>query len=132
MPGVGNEIKTRKPSDEDWEVVYVMFHTMKEVVASVNKNELMGRRWLLSYAVMDIVGIYLLYCDQSLLAPAKTSFAYILHYFKNLLIKKDSIEYMYVPIPGVGNEIKTRKPLDEDWEVVYVMVHTMKEVVASV
>ena len=65
MSGVLNDIKTCKPSNEYWEVVHVVVHTMKEVVASVNKNELMGRRWLLLYAVMDIVGLYLFYCDQS-------------------------------------------------------------------
>ena len=38
-----------------------------------------------------------------LLAPTKTFFAYILHSLKSLLIKKDDIEYMYCPMPGVGN-----------------------------
>ena len=66
-----------------------------------------------------------------LLAPAKNRFAYILHSFKSLPVNKYAIDYMCVPIPGVGNEIKTRKPLDEDWEVVHVVVHTMKEVVVS-
>ena len=65
MSGFGNDIKTHKPSNEDWEVVHVVVHTMKEVVASFHKNELVGRRWLLSDAVMEIVGIYLLCCDQS-------------------------------------------------------------------
>ena len=54
------------------------------------------------------------------------------HSFKSLLINKDTIEYIYGPIPGVGNEINTRKLSDEYWEVVHVVFHTMKEVVASV
>ena len=68
MTGVGNEIKNCKPSDEYWYVVHVVFHSMKEVVASVHKNELVGRRWLLSDAVMEIFGIYLFWCDQSAVA----------------------------------------------------------------
>ena len=62
-----------------------------------------------------------------LLTPSKARFAYILHSFKSLLMNNDSIEYMYGPIPGVGNEIKTCKPSDEYWEVVHLVVHTMKE-----
>ena len=38
---------------------------MKEVVAIIHKNELMGRQLLSTDAVMDIVGIYLFCCDQS-------------------------------------------------------------------
>ena len=57
MPGVGNEIKTLKPSDKYLEVVRVVVQTMEEVVAGVHKNELVGRRWLLSNAVMEIVGL---------------------------------------------------------------------------
>ena len=38
---------------------------MNEVVAIVHKNELVGRRWLLSDSVMDIVVIYIFCCDQS-------------------------------------------------------------------
>ena len=48
-----------------------------------------------------------------LLAPAKNRFSYILHPFKILLLKKDSIEYMHGPMPGVGYEIKTFKPSNE-------------------
>ena len=59
-------VKTYKPSDEYCEVVHVVFHTMKEVVAIIHKNELVGRRWLLSDSLMEIVVIYLLCCDQSL------------------------------------------------------------------
>ena len=70
MPGVENEIKTCKPSNEDWELVHVVVHTMKVVVASAHKNELVGRQWLLSDAVMDIVGIYLFCCDQSAVPEA--------------------------------------------------------------
>ena len=52
IPGVINYIKTLKPSNEYWEVLYVVFHTMKEVVEIVHKNEVMRRRWLLSDAVI--------------------------------------------------------------------------------
>ena len=67
-----------------------------------------------------------------LLAPSKTSFPDILQSFKILIINKDSIYYIYGPMPVVINDIKTRKPSDEDWEVVHVVVHTMKEVVTIV
>ena len=50
---------------------------MKEVVASIHKNELVGRRWLLSYALMEIVVIYLLFCDQSLVHEVDQRCAYI-------------------------------------------------------
>ena len=60
------------------------------------------------------------------LAPTKNRSAYILQSFKILLINKDNIYYMYGPIPGVGNEIRTRKPSDEAWEVVHMVVHAMK------
>ena len=40
-----------------------------------------------------------------LLAPAKNRFEYILHSLKSLLINKDNIDYMYVPIPVVENDI---------------------------
>ena len=62
----------------------------------------------------------------------KIVFVYILNYLKILLMNMDNTEYMYGPMPGVGNEIKTRKPSDEDWEVVHMVVHTMKEVVVMV
>ena len=72
IPGVRNDIKTCKPPNEDWEVANVVVHTMKDVVvhtmkdvvASVHKNELVGRQWLLLDSLMEIVGIYLLCCDQ--------------------------------------------------------------------
>ena len=38
---------------------------MKEVVARVHKNELVGRPWLFLYAVMEIVGLYFFCYDQS-------------------------------------------------------------------
>ena len=50
---------------------------MKEVVASIHKNELVGRRWLLSYALMEIVVIYLLFCDQSVVHEVDQRCAYI-------------------------------------------------------
>ena len=51
----------------------------------------------------------------SLIAPSKNRFSYIFHSFKILLMNKDAIEYMYGPMPGVENDIKTRKPSYEDW-----------------
>ena len=45
-----------------------------------------------------------------LLAPSKNRFSYIMNSFKSLLVNKDSIKYIYVPIPVVVNEIKTHKP----------------------
>ena len=38
-----------------------------------------------------------------LLAPDKNCFSYISHSFKSLCMNKDDIEYMYGPMPGVGN-----------------------------
>ena len=70
-------VKTYKPSDEYCEVVHVVFHTMKEVVAIIHKNELVGRRWLLSDALMEIVVIYLLCCDQSVVHEVDQRCAYI-------------------------------------------------------
>ena len=66
------------------------------------------------------------------LVSAKTRFAYILHSLKILLVNKDNIYYIYVPMPGVVNENKTYKPSDKYWEVLNVVVHTMKEVVESI
>ena len=57
ITGVGNEIKTHKPSYEDWEVVHVVVNTMHKVVVSVHKNKLVGKRWLLPDTVMGIVGL---------------------------------------------------------------------------
>ena len=42
-----------------------------------------------------------------LITSSKNRFEYILHSFKSLLVNKDAIEYMYGPIPGVVNDIKT-------------------------
>ena len=80
IPGVGNAIKTHKTSDEDWEVVHMVVHTMKEVVASVHKNELVGRQWLLSDTVMDIVGLYLFCCDQSAMTEVDKRWSEIKYY----------------------------------------------------
>ena len=44
MPGFGNEIKTHKLSNEYLEVVHVVLHTMKEVVVSIHKIELVVRQ----------------------------------------------------------------------------------------
>ena len=38
-----------------------------------------------------------------LLAPSKNRFAYILNSIKSLLMNKDAINYIYGPIPVVGN-----------------------------
>ena len=64
MTGAGNDIKTRKPPNENWEVVNMVVHTTKEMVVSVHKNELVYRKWLLLDALLDIVGVYLFCCDQ--------------------------------------------------------------------
>ena len=67
-----------------------------------------------------------------LLAPDKNCFSYISHSFKSLCMNKDDIEYMYGPMPGVCNDINTCKPSNGYWDVVHVVVYSMKEVVASV
>ena len=43
----------------------MVVHTMKELVVSIHKNEFGGSQWLLSDAVIDIVGLYPSFCDQS-------------------------------------------------------------------
>ena len=42
-----------------------------------------------------------------LITSSKNRFEYILYSFKSLPLNKDAIEYMYGPMPGVVNDIKT-------------------------
>ena len=73
MSGFGNEIKNLKPSNEDRIMVHVVVHAMKEVVASIHRSELEGRRWLLLDELMEIVGLYFFCYDQSAATEADQS-----------------------------------------------------------
>ena len=44
--------------------------------------------------------------EKRLLTPVLNCFAYLIHYFTSLLDNKPAIEYLYVTVPGIHDNIR--------------------------
>ena len=70
--------------------------------------------------------------EKRLLTPVSTIFVYLIHSFRSLLENKPAIEYLYVTMPGIHNNIRARRPSIFDWEVIQMIVTSMKRIVGSI
>ena len=70
--------------------------------------------------------------EKRLLTPVSTRFAYLIHYFRSLLKNKPAIEYLYGTMPGIHNNIRARRPSLVDWEVIHMIVTSMKRIVCRI
>ena len=62
MPGIHDNIRERRPSLVDWEVIQMIVTSMKRIVGRIFLNQCSGKEWLLSEATMNLVRIYT-YCS---------------------------------------------------------------------
>ena len=111
---------------------------MKEVVAGVHKNELVVRPWLLSDAVMDIVGVYLFCCDQSAVTELDQRFAYMREHNDNsassVRLANNLLEIHYNILDNVKNNLAPfvehlLKAPDENrfhWWFYFFFIHYMR------
>ena len=58
MPGIHNNIRARRPSIFDWEVIHMIATSMKRIVGSIFLNQCSGKECLLSGAIGYLVRIY--------------------------------------------------------------------------
>ena len=58
MPGIHDNIRERRPSLVDWEVIHMIVTSMKRIVGIIVLNQCSGKEWLLSEAIVDVVRIY--------------------------------------------------------------------------
>ena len=58
MPGIHDNIRARRPSLVDWEVIRMIVTSMKRIVGRIFLNQCSGKDWLLSEAMVDLVRIY--------------------------------------------------------------------------
>ena len=63
MPGIHDNIRARRPSLVDWEVIKTIVTTTKRIFGSITLNQCSGKEWLLSEAIVDMVWIYT-YCSD--------------------------------------------------------------------
>ena len=65
---------------------------------------------------------------KCLLTPVLTRFAYPIHSFGYLLDNKPAIEYLHGTMPGIHGNIQARRLSLVDWEVIQMIVTSMKRI----
>ena len=70
--------------------------------------------------------------EKRLLAPVLTPFAYLIHSVSSLLDNKTAIEYLYGTMPGIYDNIRARNPSLVNWEVIQIIVTSMKSIVGRI
>ena len=70
--------------------------------------------------------------EKRLLTPVSTRFAYLINSFRSLLQNKPAIEYLYVTMPGIHDNIREMRPSLVDWEVIHMIVTSMKRIVGII
>ena len=58
MPEIHDNIRARRPSLVDWEIIQIIVTSMKRIVGSIVLHQCSGKEWLLSEATVDLVRIY--------------------------------------------------------------------------
>ena len=53
----------------------------------------------------------------------------MIHSFRSLLDNKPAIEYLYGTTPGIHDNIWARRPSLVDWEVIQMIVNSMKRII---
>ena len=64
--------------------------------------------------------------EKQLITPVLNRFAYLNHSFRSLLDNKPTIEYLYGTMTGIHDNIRARRPPLVDWEVIQIIVTSMK------
>ena len=70
--------------------------------------------------------------EKRLLTLVSTRFAYLIHSFRSLLENKPAIEYLYGTMPGIYDNIRSRRPSLVDWEVIHIIVTSIYCIVGSI
>ena len=58
MPGIHDNIRERRPSLVEWEVIRIIVSRMKRIVGNIVLNQFYVNEWVLSEAIVDLVRIY--------------------------------------------------------------------------
>ena len=58
MPWIHDNIRARRPSLVDWEVIHMIVTSMNHIVGIIVLNQCSNKEWLLSEAIVDLVRIY--------------------------------------------------------------------------
>ena len=58
MPVIHDNIRARRPSLVDWEIIKMIVTSMKRIIGSIFLKQCSGKEWLLSEAIVDLVRIY--------------------------------------------------------------------------
>ena len=64
--------------------------------------------------------------EKRLLTPVSTRFSYLIHSFRPLIENEPAIECLYGIMPGINENIWARRPYLVDWEVIQIIVTSMK------
>ena len=62
MPVIHDNIRARRPSLVEWDIIKMIVTSMKRIIGSIFLNQCSGKEWLLSEAIVDLVRIYT-YCS---------------------------------------------------------------------
>ena len=66
MPGINVNIRARRPSIVNWEVIQMIVTRMKCIFGSIIINQCYGKEWLLSEVIVYLVRIYTYFsCDDA-------------------------------------------------------------------
>ena len=57
MPGIHDNVRARRPSLVDWEVIHMIMTSMKRIIGSIILNQCYGKEWLLSEAIVYLFQI---------------------------------------------------------------------------
>ena len=58
MTWIHENIRARRPSLVDWEVIKMIMTSMNRIVGIIILNQCSGNEWILSDAILDLVLIY--------------------------------------------------------------------------
>ena len=70
--------------------------------------------------------------EKYLLTPVSTRFSYLIHSFRYLIENKPENEYLYGSMPGIHDNIRAMRPSLVNWEVIQIIVTSMKLIVVSI
>ena len=70
--------------------------------------------------------------EKRLLTPILTRFAYLIQSFRSLLENKPATKYLYGTMPGIHDNIRARRPSLVVWEIINMIMTSMKRIVVSI
>ena len=70
--------------------------------------------------------------EKRLLTPVSTCFTYLIHFFRSLLDDKPTIDYLHRNMPVIHDNIRARRPSLVYWEVIQIIITSIKRTVDSI